>query len=140
MQTKGAPLFQTPQWLKKLRSNKKRENLGIKKENLQFLDQGLHVVTFVNWSFPLEDIMEAVADSSATWFSEYAIHPVGLEWRKRKSYPIIFKVPNSDLLKLLMSEPIHKTVSKMGDEPVAICMGPLWNSQVLCYNGYERFQ
>lgn len=133
-------MFQTPQWLKKKRSNSKREKLGIVKENLQFLDEGLHVVTFINWSFPMEDIMEAVADASATWFSEHAVNPLGLEWRKRKSYPIIFKVKNTEFMNLLLSEAIHKTVSKMGDEPVAICMGPLWNSQVLCYNGYERFQ
>lgn len=133
-------MFQTPQWLKKLKSNSKRHKLGLTKQNLQYLDDKLHVVTFINWSFPIEDIMDAVADSSSTWFSEHAVNPLAMQWRQAKSYPILLKVPNTDLMYPLMDERIHKTVSKIGDEPVAICMGPLWNSQVMCYNGYERFQ
>lgn len=133
-------MFQTPQWLKKLKSNSKRHKLGLTKQNLQYLDDRLHVVTFINWSFPIEDIMDAVADSSSTWFSEHAVNPLAMQWRQVKSYPILLKVPNTNLMYPLLDERIYKTVSKIGDEPVAICMGPLWNSQVMCYNGYERFQ
>lgn len=133
-------MFPTPQWLKKLKSNSKRHKLGLTKQNLQYLDDKLHVVTFINWSYPIEDIMDAVADSSSTWFSEHAVNPLAMQWRQLKSYPILLKVPNTDLMNALLDERIHKTVSKIGDEPVAICMGPLWNSQIMCYNGYERFQ
>ncbi len=133
-------LLQAPQWLKKLRSNAKRNRLGVSKINLHYLDDRLHVVTFINWSFPIEDIMDAVADSSATWFSEHAVNPLAMQWRQVKSYPVLLKVPNTDLMIPLLDEKIHKTVSKIGDEPIAICMGPLWNSQIMCYNGYERYQ
>jgi len=129
-------LLQTPQWLKKLKSNSKKRNLGIRKNNLQYLDQKLHVVIFINWAYPIEDIMDAVADSSSTWFCEHAVNPLALEWRKLKSHPILLKVPNTDYMNALMDERIHKTVSKIGDDPVAICMGPLWNSEVMCYNSY----
>lgn len=133
-------MFPTPQWLKKLKSNSKRHKLGLTKQNLQYLDDKLHVVTFINWSYPIEDIMDAVADSSSTWFSEHAVNPLAMQWRQMKSYPILLKVPNTDLMNALLDERIHKTISKIGEEPVAICMGPLWNSQIMCYNGYERFQ
>lgn len=114
--------------------------MGITKQNLQHLDDRLHVVTFINWSYPIEDIMDAVVDSSSTWFSEHAVNPLAMKWRALKSYPILLKVPNTQLMFPLMDERIHKTVSKIGEEPVAICMGPLWNSEVMWYNGYERFK
>lgn len=137
---KGVQLLATPQWLKKLKSNSKRQKLGINKVNLHYLDDRLHVVTFINWEFPIEEIMDAVADCTSTWFSEHAVNPLAMQWRQVKSYPILFKVPSSELMFPLLDEKIHKTVSKIGEEPIAICMGPLWNSQVMCYNGYERYQ
>lgn len=133
-------MFQAPQWLKKLKSNSIRHKLGLTKQNLHHLDDRLHVVTFINWTYPIEDIMDAVADSSSTWFSEHAVNPLAMKWRTLKSYPILLKVPNTMLMYPLLDEKIHKTVSKIGDEPIAICMGPLWNSEVMWYNGYERFQ
>lgn len=133
-------LFQNLQWLKKLRSKSKRKIHDIEKIDLQYLDQGLHVVVFVNWEYPLEDIMDAVADATSTWFSEHAVNTLALEWRKRKSYPIIFKVPNTSFMESLLEEKVHKTVSKIGPDFIAICMGPMWNAQIMCYNGYERFQ
>jgi len=133
-------LFETPQWLKKLRSNNKKIELNLGEENFPLLDNNLHLLTFINWSYPLSDIMDAVSDSASTWFSEHAVNPLGMEWRRRKSYPILLKVPNTDLMLPLLDEPIHKTVSKIGEDPIAICMGPLWNSQIMCYNGYERYR
>jgi hypothetical protein len=133
-------LFQNAQWLKKRKSNKKRADLGLKKIDLQYLDTGLHVVFFVNWEYPIEELMDAVADCSCTWFSEHAVNGLALEWRRRKSYPIIFKVPNIEHMNNLLHEKIHKTVAKIGDDPIAICFGPMYNSQVLCYNDYQRIQ
>ena len=132
-------MFQTPQWLKKLRSNSKRTKLGLNRINQQYLDKNMHVVSFVNWEYPIEEIMGALADTTGSWFSEHAVNPIALEWRKRRSFPIIFKVPTNFEMLHLMDEPIYKTVSKIGNDPISLCFGPMWNSQVLCYNRYIRF-
>lgn len=98
------------------------------------------MTTFVNWEYPFEEIMGAIADTNAGWISEYVQHQLASEWRlRRRGRPVVFKVLNTELMFPLLEEQIYKTVSKIGEEPVAICFGPLPNSHILCYNGYERF-
>lgn len=102
----------------------------------------LHVVVFINGSFPKEDQMTAMAGCVATWFYNWGSSPISQQWETRKSSPTIFQIKNTEemnnLRKTINMEKSKKTVFTLAGEPVAICIGPVWTNQIIGYNNTHR--
>ena len=101
----------------------------------------MKLVCFVNDEFPLETIMHGVADCVGSWFLKNSQSGLAVDWRRRKTNPVMYKVKNSDGMQIIQEMHLHMPIeiSMFSGYPIAICLGPLWTNQLLMYNNnYEQ--
>lgn len=121
--------------LKKFRKKNPRQNID-PNTGMIIVDES-HVVCFVNDEYPLEHISLAVIDATSSWFYTHASARSAMRWWNRRSNPVVLKVPATFEMERLLENPIippHRTVSYFAGEPIAICIGPMWNSDLYEYN------
>lgn len=101
----------------------------------------LHIVVFVNEDYPSDFQQVSIIDCVSNWFFTWSSTQESQAWNNRKSEPIIYKVSSTKkMIELLNNNHVRKkTVSYIIDDPVAICIGPTWSSNLTGYNDtYER--
>lgn len=117
-------------------------SVNINPETGDKLLEELHVVVFINGSFPKEDQMAALSGCVATWFYNWGSSSVSQQWETRKSTPTVFHINNTEdmenLRKSINSEKSKKSIFTLAGEPVAICIGPVWTNQISGYNTNYR--
>lgn len=100
-----------------------------------------HIVVFVNEDYPADFQQVAIIDCVSSWFFSWTSSQESQSWVNRKSEPVIYKVSSTrKMIELLNNNQVRKkTVSYIIDDPVAICVGPAWSSNLTGYNDiYER--
>jgi hypothetical protein len=88
--------------------------------------------------------MLGVIDATSEWLYTHSSTQQAMRWHARKSNPVVFKVDSDYEMQRLLespSVPALRTVSYFAGEPIAICIGPQWNSVLSEYNiPYEMIQ
>lgn len=138
------------QLLKKIRSKNrynKWKNQQLEIPQINYIGEDPNVcfemklVCFINDEFPLETIMHGIADCVSSWFFNYSQKGESVDWSRRKSNPIIYKIKNSDGMQVVTEMHRHMPIeiSMFSGFPIAICLGPMWINQLMMYNSnYEQ--
>lgn len=108
----------------------------------RILDES-HIVVFVNEDFLIDFQQVSIIDCVSRWFFSKGASVILSQWNNRKSEPIVYKVSSTVKMNELINDnvftPTDKTVSYIAGDPVAICIGPTWSSELIGYNNsYER--
>lgn len=127
--------------LKKWKKQNPPNNIN-PKTGEKLLDES-HIVVFVNEDYLIDFQQVSIIDCVARWFFSWTSSPEAMQWNTRKSEPIVYKVSSTRKMHELINDgafmPSKKTISYIAGDPVAICVGPTWSSELIGYNNsYER--
>ena len=126
--------YRLKKWLVKNPS----KNINIKTG--QVLLEELRVTVFVNKGFPRDYQLHGVADSCAQWFYHWGslARSKGYENAQRAGNPTIYVTYDTDEMKKLIEDASleNKAISYFAGEPLAICIGPMFEAERMGFNAY----